>query len=126
MKIFDIKFFETQKGSLTKFFGNVRQNRKIVIPPILHIIYKSVVDLMFAKKPLKTRFKTVVSFLTVCKSRSKYLSLGEKYAGASRLSCSTLSFSLSLTPPADALQNHTLTTGFQKHSLYKKKRYARN
>ena len=35
----------------------------------------------------KTKFKSVVSFLTVCRSRSKFLKLDEKYAGASRPSC---------------------------------------
>ena len=106
---------ERLKGSLTAFFGNVRQkifkgnldtfpsllsinffdtrnflkHRRISLlnflalwdknfstenrDTLLHKVRKSVVELMFVKKSLKTKFKTVVLFLTVCKSWSKYL-----------------------------------------------------
>ena len=46
--------------------------RKIVIPPLLHKISKSMVELMYVTL-WKPKFKTVVSFLTVCKSWSQYI-----------------------------------------------------
>ena len=59
-----------------------RENRDT----LLHKVQKSMVELI-CKNSLKTNIKTVVLFLTVCKKWSKYLKLGEKYAGASRPSC---------------------------------------
>ena len=83
------KFSETPKDSPTNFSGTVRQkilNEKSWYP-LFCIKYRISGGSDVCRKPLKTKFKTVVSFLIVCKSRSKYLYLGENYAGASRPSC---------------------------------------
>ena len=82
------KFSETQKGSSAKFFGTVRQkffNGKSWYPFSWSTEISGRFDV--CKNSLKTNSKTVVLFLTVCKSWSKYLYLGEKHAGASRPSC---------------------------------------
>ena len=63
---------------------------KVVISLLLRKIQKSVMALTYVKNLRKLDFKlfsTVFSFLTVCKCWSKYFYSGEKYAGASRLSC---------------------------------------
>ena len=61
------KFAETKKGSSMNFFGILRQKE------ILRK-YRNQCGIDVCKKPLKT----VVSFLTVCKSWSKHLYLGRK------------------------------------------------
>ena len=82
-------FFETQKGSHTKFFGTVRQKfwTKSRDTSSFSKNIEIIGGIDVCRKPPKTRFLTVVSFLTVCKCWSKYLYSGEKYAGASRPSC---------------------------------------
>ena len=68
------KFSETQTGSSTKFFGTVRQkifNGKLWYPFAKSTEISGEIDV--CKNSLKTNNKTVVLFLTVCKSWSKYL-----------------------------------------------------
>ena len=78
LTFFDIRnFSESHKGSPVKFFGAVRQKtfRRIVISPSPSFAYNIEISggIDVCRKPLKTRFKTAVSFSTVCKCRSKYL-----------------------------------------------------
>ena len=79
------KLSETEMGSCSKFFGTMRQkfsNGKSWYP--LAEITENTVGIDVCKNSLKTN-KTVVLFLTVCKSLSIYL--GKKYGGASQPSC---------------------------------------
>ena len=85
------KVYETKKGSYTNFFCTVRQqifDEKSWYSSALSTEIGCGIDI--CKNSLKTNIETVVLFLTICKSWSKYLKLVENYAGASRQSCPEL------------------------------------
>ena len=70
-----IKFSETQIRRVPLRNFSALWNKKFSTEnhdTLLHKVQKLVVELMFGKT-LKTKFKTVALFLTVCKSWSKYL-----------------------------------------------------
>ena len=73
--------------------------RKIVIPFCIKYRISGGIDV--CKSSLETKFETVVLFLTIFKSWSKYLKLGENYAGASRPSCWTFEGNIEIVKITD-------------------------